>query len=119
MAKRYRYAFAKKKESGKGKLSVGLSIASLVLFPAAIFLSLFLPEKYGFVTGCVCLLAALLSAYGFLVGLSETQYEHGRRHCQRDDPGGMAQYVPDGWMRMDCTGPEEESDIGRDHYGAI
>ena len=69
MAKRYRYAFVKRKESSKGKLSVGLSIASLVLFPAAIILSVFLPEKLQFLTGCTCLFAALLSAYGFLMGL--------------------------------------------------
>ena len=32
MAKRYRYAFAKKKEAGKGKLSAGLAVASFLLF---------------------------------------------------------------------------------------
>ena len=32
MARRYRYAIIKKKEPGKGKLSVGLAIASLLLF---------------------------------------------------------------------------------------
>lgn len=31
MAKRYRYAIIKKKEAKKGKLSVGLAIASLLL----------------------------------------------------------------------------------------
>ena len=36
MAKRYRYAIIKKKESSKGKLSVGLAIASLLLFVAAV-----------------------------------------------------------------------------------
>ena len=32
MARRYRYAFAKKREAAKGKWSVGLAAASLVLF---------------------------------------------------------------------------------------
>ena len=36
MARRYRYAIIKKKEPGKGKLSVGLAIASLLLFVAAV-----------------------------------------------------------------------------------
>ena len=36
MARRYRYAIIKKKEARKGKLSVGLAIASLLLFGAAV-----------------------------------------------------------------------------------
>ena len=36
MARRYRYAIIKKKEAKKGKLSVGLAIASLLLFGAAV-----------------------------------------------------------------------------------
>ena len=35
MARRYRYAIIKKKEAAKGKLSVGLAIASLLLFGGA------------------------------------------------------------------------------------
>ncbi len=80
MAKRYRYAFVKRKESSKGKLSVGLSIASLVLFPAAILLSVFLPSRYQIITGCVCLLAALLAAYGFLMGLAGFSEENTLHH---------------------------------------
>ena len=37
MARRYRYAIIKKKEAAKGKLSVGLAIASLLLFGGAAF----------------------------------------------------------------------------------
>ena len=36
MARRYRYAIIKKKEAAKGKLSVGLAIASLPLFGRAV-----------------------------------------------------------------------------------
>ena len=36
MARRYRYAIIKKKEAAKGKLSVGLAIASLLLFGGAV-----------------------------------------------------------------------------------
>ncbi len=47
MARRYRYAFAKKREASKGKWSVGLAAASLVLFIAAVVLALFLMESSG------------------------------------------------------------------------
>ena len=70
MARRYRYAFAKKKEAPKGKLSTGLFVVSLLLFFAAIAVNLQMGEDYGFLTGGICLFAALLSVYGFLVGLS-------------------------------------------------
>lgn len=71
MAKRYRYAFAKKKESAKGKLSVMLAVLSLLLFAAVVLAAAFwIQEKYGFIIGGVCLFAALLSVYGFFMGLT-------------------------------------------------
>lgn len=69
MAKRYRYAFAKKKEAAKGKLSAGLAVSSFVLFLAAVLLSVLLEGEYGFVVGGICLFAMLLSIYGFIMGL--------------------------------------------------
>ncbi len=69
MARRYRYAFAKKKEAAKGKLSVGLAIASFVLFGTAVLTAFFLEGSYGFVVGGISLFAALLSIYGFIMGL--------------------------------------------------
>ena len=48
MARRYRYAIIKKKEPGKGKLSVGLAIASLLLFVAAVAVAYIAQEKFGF-----------------------------------------------------------------------
>lgn len=51
MARRYRYAFAKKKEAQKGKLSTGLAIASLILFAAAILLDFFLKGNFGYIVG--------------------------------------------------------------------
>lgn len=69
MARRYRYAFAKKKEAAKGKLSVGLAIASFVLFGTAVLTTFFLEGSYGFVVGGISLFAALLSIYGFIMGL--------------------------------------------------
>lgn len=69
MARRYRYAIIKKKEPGKGKLSVGLAIASLLLFVAAVAVAYIAQEKFGFIVGGLCLFAVLLSAYGFVMGL--------------------------------------------------
>lgn len=69
MARRYRYSFAKKKEAKKGKWSVGIAVFSLLLFITAIFASFLLELKYGFVVGGICLFAALLSIYGFFLGL--------------------------------------------------
>ena len=62
MAKRYRYSFVKTKEAEKGKLSVGLAAASLILFLAAVLTAFALDGAYG-------LFATMLSAYGFILGL--------------------------------------------------
>ena len=61
MARRYRYAIIKKKEAAKGKLSVGLAIASLLLFGGAVGIAYVLEGSYGFIVGGICLFAALLS----------------------------------------------------------
>ena len=65
MARRYRYAFAKKREAAKGKWSVGLA--------------LFLDGKLGGLIGGTGLFAMLLSAYGFALGLSSFSEEN-RKH---------------------------------------
>ena len=75
MARRYRYAFAKKREAAKGKWSVGLAAASLVLFIVALFLD----GKLGGLIGGTGLFAMLLSAYGFALGLSSFSEEN-RKH---------------------------------------
>lgn len=79
MAKRYRYSFTKKKEAGKGKLSVGLAAASFLLFAGVVGTALFLEESYGFVVGGLSLFATLLSIYGFLMGLMSFS-EEGKSH---------------------------------------
>lgn len=79
MAKRYRYAIVKRKEARKGKLSVGLAIASLFLFGVAVGTAYALEGSYGFIVGGICLFAALLSVYGFLMGIvsfSEERCNH-------------------------------------------
>lgn len=75
MAKRYRYAIIKRKEAGKGKLSVGLAAASLLLFLGAVGTAYGLNGRYGFIVGGICLFAALLSVYGFIMGLSSFSEE--------------------------------------------
>ncbi len=70
MARRYRYAFVKKKEASRGKLSIGCAAGSLLLFVAAVVVSMILKGKYGFIVGGVCIFAGLVSCYGFLMGLS-------------------------------------------------
>lgn len=79
MAKRYRYAFTKKKEARKGKLSTGLAAASLLLFVTAVLLALFMEGTYGFIWGSVSLFAMLLSIYGFITGLMSFSEEN-RNH---------------------------------------
>lgn len=66
MAKRYRYAFVKKQEARKGKLSTGLAAASLVLFLAAVMLACVFNGEMGYIVGgisllqCCCLCMVLL-----------------------------------------------------------
>ena len=69
MAKRYRYAFAKKREAQQGKLSAVLAAVSLVLFVTAVLLAFFLQGQYGYIVGGISLCAMLLSVYGFAMGL--------------------------------------------------
>lgn len=79
MAKRYRYSFTKKKEAGKGKLSVGLAVASFLLFAGSVMLAFFLEGSYGFLVGGTGLFATLLSVYGFIMGLMSFS-EEGKSH---------------------------------------
>ena len=79
MAKRYRYAFVKKQEARKGKLSTGLAAASLVLFLAAVMLACVFNGEMGYIVGGISLFAMLLSVYGFIMGLLSFS-ETGRNH---------------------------------------
>ena len=76
MARRYRYAFAKKKEAQKGKLSTGLTAASLILFITAVLLAFFMNGEFGYIVGGVSLCAMLLSIYGFAMGLKSFSEEN-------------------------------------------
>lgn len=76
MARRYRYAFAKKKEAQKGKLSTGLAAASLILFITAVLLAFFMNGEFGYIVGGLSLCAMLLSIYGFAMGLKSFSEEN-------------------------------------------
>ena len=76
MARRYRYAFAKKKEAQKGNLSTGLAAASLILFITAVLLAFFMNGEFGYIVGGVSLCAMLLSIYGFAMGLKSFSEEN-------------------------------------------
>ena len=65
----FRSSFVKTKEAEKGKLSVGLAAASLILFLAAVLTAFALNGAYGFIVGGICLFATMLSVYGFIMGL--------------------------------------------------
>lgn len=70
MAKRYRYAFTKKKQSARGTASAVTAVLSVLLLGAAVIYAVFAPEERFYVTGGICLFAALLSVYGFFAGLA-------------------------------------------------
>ena len=69
MAKRYRYAFTRRKEAVGGKWSCIMAVLSLLLLPAAVIYHFVSGGKRGYVTGGMCLLAALFCVYGFFLGL--------------------------------------------------
>ncbi len=56
-----------------------LAVCSFLLFPASILLAFLLEGKHGFLVGTAALFAAMLSGYGFLLGLgsfSDTDCKH-------------------------------------------
>ncbi|MDD7220586.1 MAG: DUF6142 family protein [Clostridia bacterium] len=76
MARRYRYAFTKKKEAKKGKLSAYIAAVSLLLFFVAVIMAFYLKGQLGFLVGGISLFAMLLSIYGFIMGLSSFSEEN-------------------------------------------
>ena len=79
MARRFRYSFANKQESGRGRLSAALCVAALILFGIAVALSGRLPSRLASVPGAIMVFAVLLNMYGFGLGLSGFQ-EAGKKH---------------------------------------
>ena len=102
MARRYRYAFAKKKEAQKGKLSTGLAAASLILFITAVLLAFFMNGEFGYIVGGVSLCAMLLSIYGFAMGLKSFSEEN-RTH-RTSMIGSIANGIIIGWLGIFLLG---------------
>ena len=78
MAKRSRYAFARRREAGKGKLSAGLAAASIGIFLLSILTDFFLDGRFPYIVGGMCLFAVLLSLYGFFMGLRSFSEENAK-----------------------------------------
>lgn len=103
MARRYRYAFVKKKEARKGKLSIGLATVSLLLFGTAVMAAFLLEGELGFIIGGICLCAALLSIYGFIMGLSG--FSEGNRNHRTCIIGSIANgIIMVGWLGIFLMG---------------
>lgn len=103
MAKRYRYAFAKKKEAQKGKLSVGLAAASLLLFITAVWLAFLTNGTVGYIVGGLSLFAMFLSIYGFAMGLRSFSEED--RNHRTSMVGSIANgVIMIGWLGMFLLG---------------
>ncbi|MDO4519019.1 MAG: hypothetical protein Q4B47_01790 [Eubacteriales bacterium] len=103
MAKRYRYAFAKKKEAAKGKLAVGLAVASFLLFILDVILSFALGGKPGYVIGGIALFASVISIYGFIMGLSSFS-EEDRKHRTSLIGSILNGLIMVGWLGMFLSG---------------
>lgn len=95
--KRYRYAFAKKREAQQGKLSAVLAAVSLVLFVTAVLLA-FLQGQYGYIVGGISLCAMLLSVYGFAMGLKSFSEEN------RTHKAGMIGSIANGIIMIGWLG---------------
>ncbi len=95
---------------------MGLAIASLLLFVAAVAVAYIAQGNYGFIVGGLCLFAVLLSAYGFVMGLSSFSDEEvhaSDQRCgidpERSDHSRMAGLFFDGSIR-DGYGTFTETD---------
>lgn len=79
MARRFRYSFARKQDSFRGRLSVILSGSALLLFALAVLLSGRLPGKAAVIPGVLSIFAMMLNCYGFGLGLAGFS-EAGKKH---------------------------------------
>ena len=105
MAKRYRYAFARQKESEGGILSTALAAASLLMFLVDLILScMFMGEGIaGPIMGGVSVCGMLLSVYGFIQGLRSLARKN-RRHTY-STAGAIANgVIMVGWLCLFLLG---------------
>ena len=75
--------FSAKKASGAGILSVGTSLLSLLLFPAAVAMSCYNGGAAGPLVGAMGMLALLIGLIGIFLGFSERHNEEANRKIPR------------------------------------
>ena len=97
MAKRYRYAFAKKREAQQGKLSAVLAAVSLVLFVTAVLLAFFLQGQYGYIVGGIWICDGTEKLFR---RKPDTQSRYDRLYCKRNHNDRMAGNLSDGNFRL-------------------
>ena len=97
MAKRYRYAFAKKREAQQGKLSAVLAAVSLVLFVTAVLLAFFLQGQYGYIVGGIRICDGTEKLFR---RKPDTQSRYDRLYCKRNHNDRMAGNLSDGNFRL-------------------
>ena len=107
MAKRYRYAFAKKREAQQGKLSAVLAAVSLVLFVTAVLLAFFFAgtiriycrRNQSLRNASVCIWICDGTEKLFRRE-SDTQSGHDRLYCKRNHNDRMAGNLSAGNFRL-------------------
>ena len=103
MAKRYRYAFAKKREAQQGKLSAVLAAVSLVLFVTAVLLAFFLRiycrRDQSLRNASVCIWICDGTEKLFR-RKPDTQSRYDRLYCKRNHNDRMAGNLSDGNFRL-------------------
>lgn len=107
MAKRYRYAFAKKREAQQGKLSAVLAAVSLVLFVTAVLLAFFFAgtiriycrRDQSLRNASVCIWICDGTEKLFR-RKPDTQSRYDRLYCKRNHNDRMAGNLSDGNFRL-------------------
>lgn len=98
MAKRYRYAFAKKKRGTAGKTVSSAGGCFTGFICDCSFAGIFLQGQYGYIVGGISLCAMLLSVYGFAMGLKSFSEEN------RTHKAGMIGSIANGIIMIGWLG---------------
>ena len=97
MAKRYRYAFAKKREAQQGKLSAVLAAVSLVLFVTAVLLYCRRDQSLRNASVCIWICDGIEKLFR---RKPDTQSRYDRLYCKRNHNDRMAGNLSDGNFRL-------------------
>ena len=69
MAAKHKYSFSEQRDAKGGKAALHLAVISLICFLADILISLVYRGEAGAFVGAIAIAAALLSVYGFSLGM--------------------------------------------------